>query len=498
MPDNLAVSFLDPQLPSSDAARSPWQRLGWVGFLIVVLGALYVVLGAPIGLIFLLAALVATLFIWRFPYAGFFAFLATALLINWQISIGTSNLDVGERAFGGAIEVGVGELIALAVLGAWVLRLFFFARKNRKEDWKPWLPLAVGFIALVGAQLLSSFSVAEPDPVLVIKYALRPVFLAYLTCVLLPVNFLQTKKRLMMALAVLVCVGVFFALDGFRSLFSMIAGASLHFAQPMPIFGAYPIGDNHNALGEILIFCAPVALALSALAESVRTKRLLAYAASFMAGIALLTLSRSAWLALGVEGLFLCATVWRPWFKKHLQTFWLLLLASVPFVAVMLIYSTQAEVKGSNQSRSLLADIAWNLFKSSPWIGVGAGTFVDQVARVYAFTVEFGSPLDAHGILQKVAAETGLIGLFAFAWVIWLVVAYGREAWEWMGDHTHEERSAFMYLASAAIGSGVFQLFSTTSWTARLWLPVGIFLAAARLFYARLSADPKYLTNIHV
>jgi len=497
MPDDLAESLIHPRLPKQGNAKQSPQGPGWELFLIVALASLFVVLGAPVGYVFALAGIVAVLCAWRFPYAGFYIFLALALLTNWIVSIWTGRLEFSDRVFGGTIDIGVGELAAMAVFAAWTIRLFIAAIKDKEKIrlWRPWLPFVFAFVFLVVAQILSLFSIAQPDPLLVVKYALRPVFLVYLTCILLPVNFIQTKKRLLSSLLVLVAIGIFFALDGFRSLAVPINGSYLHFAVPMPILGRYPIGDNHNALAEILVFLAPASMALAALVRSRRAKRLAGYAAVFMAGIALLTFARSAWLAIGIEAVFLFATLWRPWLKKHIRTFLLLCIACVPLLGAMAVYSAQSEVKGSNESRALLASIAWDLFKSSPWIGVGAGAFVDRVAHVYAFTIEFGSPLDAHGMLQKVGAETGLIGLFALACVFWLIVSYGREAWTFVRKESRDERAVFYFLASGAIGAFVYQLFSTTSWTSHLWLPIGMFLAAARVLPSRHTEDPEYLNS---
>lgn len=478
---------------NSAVLSSPWLRVQWGLFLLLLLMAGLVAFGAPLGAGFLIGVAVVLLVVWEFPFVGFYTWIATAPLLGLLVSISTGRFQIGERAFGGSIDVLVGELVAAAVLAVWALRMLFVWRA-RDMDWRPWLPLAAPFAFLVGAHALSAFSSSVSDPLLVVKYALRPVLFVFLAAVVLPVNFLRTRKRLLMTLGVAAGVGGFFAMDGFRSLFTWQDGISfLYRARPMAILGVLPIGENHNVLAELLLFTAPAAYALGFLVRSVRLRKLAHWAAACMVVIALLTFARSAWIALGVQILLLSATVWRPWLRERKHVLALATIIFLPLAGYMISFSLTPGVRGSTGARTMLSEIALVLFRESPLIGVGAGTFVDRVAQTRAYVMEYGTPLDAHGILQKVIAETGLVGLLALCVVVCAVYMQLRYFLRNMRQGSHEY-TAYMILLAAVAGAFTYQLFNTTYWTPKLWLPVGLAIAAGRILSQHIeSRDPDFL-----
>lgn len=470
-------------------------RLTWGFFLLAFVAALLAAFGATAGTAFIGLSVVLLLAAWRFPYAVFYISLATAPLIGWMVSISTGRLQFGERAFGGAIDVSIGELLALAVLASWGIRLLTVWRHAPDRAWKPWLPLVgvYGFLAL--AHVLSVFSSADPDPVRAVKYALRPVFLSYVLFVLLPANFIRSMRRFIHAAAILVAVGSVFALDGLRSMFQFSGDEpALHRAHPLPILGFSPIGDNHNLLAELLVFTAPLALALAVFIRDTRRKRLAQCAAAFMGLVALFTFARSAWIALALQAVFLGMTIWRkhpPVVGRRART--LLMLFAIPLVIAMAVFSISPDVKSSTSARVALTSMAWHLASEHPLFGVGAGEFTNQLVRIRAFSIDFGDPIDAHGIFQKIGAETGLFGLFAFALLLIRVVQWMRHFWRRV-QPWKDEREAFAFLAAAIIGTFAYQLFNTTYWSAKLWLPLGIALAAGNAFTSfSPKRDPDFL-----
>jgi len=85
-------------------------------------------------------------------------------------------------------------------------------------------------------------------------------------------------------------------------------------------------------------------------------------------------------------------------------------------------------LEGSAAARVAFARIGLDMFESSPIWGLGL--------NAYAFrTPEFGAkygvltPKDPHNLVTRLAAESGLIGLAALAWLIWAVFRCGRRLW---------------------------------------------------------------------
>ncbi len=479
-----------------NTTRSVLPRIGWGLFLCVLVGACLVALGIGVSAWSALIAVLILLIAWRAPYIVFYITMFTAPFIGWMISLSTGRIEIGERVFGGSIDIPLSDLVALIALAAWAFRLLFIWHKRKQRDWKPWLPLGISFAMLVATHVLTIISPAEPNPLFVIKHSIRPVLFSYIAWVLLPANFLRSRRRFFTTLGVLITSGMIFALDGLRSLFTFDGG--LHRARPLPIFGVSPIGINHNVLAEWLVFVAPLALCAAELTEERRWKYLLRGLAGFMTLIALLTFARSAWITLVVQAVCLLFFNYRRSIRVHGA--WLakgaILLS--PLAVYMFFFSSQVQIQGSTDSRAMLSGIAWSLFKSSPIVGVGAGTFVDRVSATWLFAYEFGAPLDSHGILQKIGAETGIIGLLALGGVLFVLARWlGRM---WLAFKTDSfERRAYAYLVIAVIGAFSYQVFNTTYWSAKLWLPVGLALVGGRILLLRERAqDPDFLLTHHV
>ena len=141
----------------------------------------------------------------------------------------------------------------------------------------------------------------------------------------------------------------------------------------------------------------------------------------------------------------------------------------------------------------MIAAIGFNAFKDSPVFGVGAGGYLQLVGNSRAFFVEFGPAFDAHGIIQKVAGELGGIGLLALGILLY---ALGHTMWKNNKalSTSSDEREAYMYLCILVASMFLLECFSTTYWTPRLWLPVGLVLAASRVFVSSEKAkDPDFL-----
>lgn len=481
---------------SSEGGSFPYPRIGWGLFVILLLTSIAIAFGEPFSAAFLVLTFAAVLIALRFPYFGYYLFVASALLLGWNVVVSTGNFQFGDYVFGGSLDINMGELIAGAVLVAWAIRMLLLWRGRRDWNWRPWLPFFGFFLFIVVAHLASAFSPAQPELFPVLKFSMRPVLFAYLSSVALTVNFVRSQRRLVASLSILTLIGLFFTGVGFASLFVFEGGLfSLHRARPLDIFGVNLLGGNHNSLAEVLLFTIPCALALGALSRSPRLKAFTGIAAFSMFGIAILTFARSAWIAILVQLALLLSTVWRPWLQRHRDIFFLALFAFLPVIGYMIQLSSTAAVQGSTDARALVTVIAFDQFRDSPFVGVGAGTFVGRLSRVYAYVVEFGSPIDAHGVLQKLAAETGVLGLFAYALFFFMLFRYALHLWRIMKPMTAEMR-AFAYLFAAVAGAFVYQFFDVTYWTPRFWLPIGLFLAASRILVTRQREhDPNFLVG---
>lgn len=457
--------------------------LGWAIFVILFIGSLLLAFGLNITPFLLVSVLLGLIFAYRYTYFCFYLAIFLLPFLGLTISIPTGTLMIGERAFGGSIDLFLGELVLSFVMGAWALKVFFLWYKRKDKGWAPKLPLAKPYFGLVVAHLLSIFSSYGPDPILVLKFVLRPVIFCYMAFVALPVNLIRSARRLKTVLGIMMVVGMIAAVNGLVSLGTAQASDSIvPRAQPIALFGTNPIGENHNVLAELLLATGPLTLALGALVKKQSTRRVLYALAATQTLVALLTFARTAWLVFLAQIVFLLATEWRAAVKKHLAALFALALLLIPLGLLQLQFSFSQTAQSSNSTRWMLTDIAYQSFLEYPWIGSGAGTFIWQVGSARIFYQEFGDPLDAHGFIQKLAVETGAVGLVAYAVFLIFLILWAKKNLSGLKGNARLAGFAMVTSAGGAIG---YQFLNTAYWSAHMWLPMGIMLAGLMVLNVR-------------
>ncbi len=209
-----------------------------------------------------------------------------------------------------------------------------------------------------------------------------------------------------------------------------------------------------------------------------------------------LTFARSAWIVLFVQ----CAlTLWLmrdsirrlpiARFRSHILKLGLSLL--LPVLVYMTAISTSSLVAGSNDTRIDLARISWEYFRSSPWLGQGPGTFLSIVADTRVYVIEYGDPLDAHGMFQKILAEGGLIGLVTWVVLLTTLLLYG-----WHGVRRARglaEYPLVVALFVAAFGAVVYQVFNTSYYSGKMWLPIGLLLIGTNIVVWKYRESKSFI-----
>src|SRR3989339_5655 len=151
-----------------------------------------------------------------------------------------------------------------------------------------------------------------------------------------------------------------------------------------------------------------------------------------------------------------------------------------PLVVYGYIFMTSELVRDSNTNRWALTIIALENFYDHPVIGNGAGTFIEQVSEEKWYIVNYGSPSEAHGVVQKLLAETGLIGFLTFFALLGYILLRLVKIYRQMPEE-EQFKNIILALILTSLGSIVFQLFQTSYFVSKFWLPLGIALAAAGL-----------------
>ncbi len=454
-----------------------YATLTWGMFLILVLTLTFTAIGPPYLSIVLLALAFAILFAYRFIYAAFYAAIFLVPFLGIMVSVPTGGLLIGQLSFGGSLDVFLVEIAMFPVLAAWAMRLIAFWVGRHDVNWRPRLPLIKEYLLLFLAHVLSIFSSAYPDRAFTLQFSLRPVLFDYLAFIALPVNLIKSKKRLIGALSVVLVACVTAALTGLVAVFfpsdpSMVLGR----AHPLPIFGVSALGENHNELAEIMVYGSFLAWALAMLAKDQRWRRILLWLGAFQTLIGILTFTRTFWIVSVLQATFLALTVWRDSVKKYLSQLMMLGILLLPFAIGVLYYTTTYTAQSSDTTRLSLTEIAFDYFKDNPIFGVGAGSFIQHIGSTALFTIEYGAPLDSHGFIQKLMMETGSLGLAALLILVVAFVLFVRRGLRSVGSGRNQKILS-LFIAAAG-GAFVYQLFNTDYWTGKMWLPIGLCLAA--------------------
>jgi hypothetical protein len=181
-----------------------------------------------------------------------------------------------------------------------------------------------------------------------------------------------------------------------------------------------------------------------------------------------LSASRTAWIALAAGAAHLVVWRGRPLAARRGAV-----LAIVVAGALAAIYGpvlgrsvTQLDAARSRHSLNVRAA---EMFAREPWVGMGAGGSVRWESVTFPHYRVNG--VDAHGVVQKLAGEHGVLGLFAWsaatAWMAWRVrsAAVG-------------ERGRALWATFVALHVNL--LFSTETFSQTHWAVLGLVLGLAR------------------
>ena len=285
----------------------------------------------------------------------------------------------------------VADLVALALL---LLALPDRARRRLPLP-GPWAWAAFVAVGLAGAAL-------APETGESLHYLLRkPIFmyLAYIGGVAAWTRRGALRPAVFggMLLGVGGTATVSLATSGLR----VAAGDALWFSQ---LDGLTP---NHKTLAVAMAGALPLVLAVG---RRPRWRRPAAVAAALATLAIALSLSKTAWITTALAyGLF-----WprgRPIAARWQRTAPALVLGAALAVYAPVLLGSKAMLDAA-RSRHSLNVRAWEMARARPLLGMGPGasTRVEQVT----FPHYRVNGVDAHGVVQKVGSEFGLLGLLAY------------------------------------------------------------------------------------
>lgn len=426
--------------------------------------------------VFVVAAdltLIAILFFFQFPLIGLYVMGFFYPYWGWQL-------------IWGPIDVPYIDLVSLGLFSAMCLRtVIYYLNKKTDKNHQPDDLILSKFPGLIFFLLFfaaSTVSLINNEVFLSgFKFLLRPIAFLYLMYILLPVNLIKTKKTLIRFMNIMLVGGILTSALGLLSVFLGTGSWFSRRAVPFSVFGFNPLGGNHNAVAEILIITIPIALILYFLSTKVRVKNIY-FLISFLATIVLvLTFSRSGWLVLALY--FIGYYLFQPQHGRqkfdYQKLLILFLLFAVALTFYFMVWSQVAEVRGSTSSRWLMTSVSWFYLLENPIIGNGLNTFNSILGNTFVYWVEFADPLDSHGFIQKIILESGLLGLITFVSLLFYYFYSFLKIFKKL--KTDQEKRLALLIIILFVGTIFFQLFSTSYFIVKMWLPIGLSVATMEL-----------------
>lgn len=438
-----------------------------------LLAALDPILGLGAGIV--LFALV--LFSGERFMVGLCALVALAPFLGLRLLFPPFDEGYLARFFPDGIDLRVADAAALLLLASYAA--YLVTRRLRGQTIKLRAPGALFFALFFCSALLSVPNAG--DQLLAFKYALYPIAFSFLAYVFLPLQITRSRHTLATMLRIFFVVAAVAAAIGALS-FVTVPGAGLFRRATLLGFGGvFPFGMNHNLLAELLVAAFPFGFILARASRNPQSAFWLRAAAFGMVAIALLTFARTAWIAIAVQAALFLTLEYRRRPAGAFRPVLPIALLFVPLLVYMVVFSQTPEVTGSLTARLALSRFAYFMFEQHPIVGSGTGTFVEQLGSAREFTATFGDPLDAHGFIQKIGAEQGIIGLLTFGLLIAWILRTLYRAWQRAPVLAVGDKQLLLMLLMSVTGSFVYQLFNTSYYNAKLWLPVGLALAAREL-----------------
>lgn len=331
---------------------------------------------------------------------------------------------------GGAAGVMISfyDIILAILYLLWFIEII--SKKKAKIDFFP--EISIPFIALLGLSSLSAISAKYPELCL---YEIIEIFKMYLTFIYLA-NNIKTKNDVLFILSIF--------------MLSLFLEGLLGFAQhryEMPFFptalgGPAWIGSrvsgtwrSYNDFAWYLTFFLPLSMCLIFSETKTIVKLLCLLTSAVASGALLWTSSRAGWLSLGVSSLFVgFLIICKINEKKSLITLFLTVLLILVLILPLYprIYSKiygrfSMDDKGSATSRLQQFQVAFNIIKANPIIGVGINNYSENIKK-YDDTeegIEQFTIFPVHNIFLHITAEIGIFGLSIFIWILTVIFFKG-------------------------------------------------------------------------
>lgn len=411
----------------------------------------------------------------------FYTAVAASPFIFWYIPVAELSLrTLGEyKTFAWPLA---DVLMAAAGVGV-LLRWLWHPKAYRATFpvWKAYVP----FLAVALVSAVNAFYPWES-----VLYALRWVALLYVLYVVTPATIVRDGRVLRRSLQAFIVGGLLVSAMGVASLAQQDVNNDFIRFKPVPIAGVYPIGSNQKQISEVVLVAAMYAVVLARWSQRHSWQRTAYYTlAALFALVAVGSFSRAAWLVLALQ-LGAVAVLYRTWLRRHWQIVGGAVIVAmailIPLGTYMVHLQTSDIGYSSNDHRMLLTQIAIEGWRHHPWLGVGSGQYKYLQLKSIRYQATYAPLFESHGVWQKILSENGLAGVAAFIGFMAAIALLWLRQYQTLPATWRRE--VFVLLVIAAVGIFIFEWFDTNFYKGKMWLPVGMAIAAGWALRTRVSS----------
>lgn len=393
---------------------------------------------------------------------------------------------IGRDFYIGNLVVPAADLIALLTLIGFLINLLFTILFKPEEKVKLTWPLFLPFFLFFLASILSI--VFSNNPPEAFYNFLRWPFFLYFAYIFVPANAIKNAKTLKTTVIIVFLSSMAVLLSGFLSLYGQDLHDSFFRLSSVKIFNSYPFGENHNLIAEFLNIGAFFVLVIKEFLKDKRLKKVADVIFIFSILGIILTFSRTGWITLFLQSIIYLYYRARALPKERVPT----LIISLLFIALITplffrMSALQERNISSTESRILLTEISWHAFVEKPLLGHGSGEFINLVDQNLRFKANYGPPLDSHGVIQKLIAENGILGLTAWMFLFFVLMRLIFKTVE-----KYYPRVKWVLPFGLAVFGGIFfQFFNTSYFNGRVWFPILLFILALKFSENKLAEIKK-------
>lgn len=308
----------------------------------------------------------------------------------------------------------------------------------------------------------------------------------YLLLYFVIVETITSKKRLLVVLSILIISAT---LVGFDGIYQYLNAKHIDFLRHRSSAQFHPritaSFDMPNGLGAYL---GPIIILALSLSFINFRKRILTVSLIISAVLLFLALAmsraRGAWFGFTAAMLYAAFSTEG---KKRTTILVLFLVVLISWMTFPIILKNETKniflfFTNTAADRNLILQTGWNMFISEPMLGQGLGTFMDNFYKFSIKNYPYG-PSYAHNCFLQMTAETGLIGLIAFLWIVTSYFAKSITVLKNTNDPSNKiiiagfTASIFGYLANSVFDSNLYVLTLATLF----WFLLGLGISTMRI-----------------